>query len=49
MCESWLASGEVTSSLDNCVQCTKTYGTSDVRGVRDCAFKKEVAELRDGY
>lgn len=48
-CEGWLASGEVASSYDHCIQCAQVYGTRDVRSVRDCAFKKEIAHTRDGF
>ena len=48
-CETWLESGEVASSYEHCIQCASAYGTRDVRSVRDCAFKKEVGQVRDGF
>ncbi len=49
MCKTWLDSGEVVASLESCLQCVKTYGKRDVRSVRECAFKKEIGQLRDGF
>jgi len=48
-CETWLASGEVASSYEHCIQCAATFGTGDLRSVRDCAFKKEIGQVRDGF
>ncbi|MFN4895509.1 MAG: hypothetical protein ACK5GN_05295 [Pseudomonadota bacterium] len=48
-CETWLQSGEVASSYEHCIQCAQAYGTRDVRTVRECAFKKEVSHVRDGF
>jgi len=49
LCQSWIDTGEITSSYEHCMQCVKSYGSKDLRAVRECAFKKDIATLGDGF